>query len=1850
MVAGPNPIAVYLAEALGDVDPLDMAWLNRLVNCFPLPTIKQAPELLAGLERVAKAVPWAGELLADDFIEPLARLAPAVNALGERRGFGRGGDESYQGEYLQAGTLLVDDPELDQPRALEALRAVLIACRWRWVAEGEDARNVTASDRLASSIRGVVRGSSKLESQLLYTLGQAQTLEEFIVAARGILVSEHKTLAEVWPTVEGALLGVSRPRRRSGPRHPAGPGLDPHIPGVDGPPVVAPPAPEIQRPPKPDAEEVIEQILAGIKTGGAPRPQGAPAPIGGELPADISPVLTTVPRPKSPSNSDEQAVQRYEAAQGIWSTNQLLLPNHRSVLSAGRYSQVVQDICSLLMEPRLDHQVAYGACGLLVQALTGRTPKTLSSLEVLKDGREEHDPRWLDLLLAEGAFRMSAFWRVPRDGRGRSHARPTATQDQYVEEVGDEIYLPLAPAFLQAFRLHAERLRALSRTSLEETEARLRQAAALVGDRLGLRFTMGQLRSSASTHLYESCRDLSAVQLLCGDTVGHTLAGLSYYAPKKQALAEFHWSLQKVLLGVDIKMPKLRQLEGRAGAPLLARTTHAKALAKSPAKALHYGVPRLVNEKRFGEIHLAMVNHFSGMLVAAATHRPGEALLKLKRTDFWVDGGVGAALFQDKVHDAAHDPRLVALPETICRQMDAYFEHLSGLAKQLPTISGHVSKVLKGDAPLFFLISEEGKPISLDYEGWKSGLPPLWHALPLNWGRHWVRTHAAEKGVRPEVASIQMGHLELVGYPFSRASPTEPWCFVQEAAPGWEVVVRAQGWQVMRGVPADAAAKLSDPAPLRLWDRSVKDHEVHQREVARQWRLAMRAKLREYKEDAREWVLLHPKLIDAGVVARFNLKEQRQEAHGLTRSDFERIRDEAYDSAEDDLALAIARANELCRVVKIVNRRTGQVKETPGELMHFRRPLDNAFIPGMMEAVQQVYALREHVSRNLTSATSGRWDDMASSCACAVLAMTVFGGCDQKLQIMGAIERRDQLQRSARLEDTILVPWGDEAHQAIALRGVPAIVLARLAWKRGKDQVPEWGKIEASLAGLLPDWAIGNGKGASGILDRLCETVAVANRYELSPAARRALGISGGSTPAHIREQIAFVDGDPVGTVSRSWAEVGDVSPPAQSRPRRTVRKGNARTQYLELCGAFPSTERVVELEATGEEIRSGEAASPDARTKLTEEIQARMEEHSPERVLHPVVRLLAGWTLDMLINGTPKRDDPALSTVKTYLTRIGGILVHVFAQSSMRYVDDVELESAYLAAIQSKLRSRQKAAAAVLSFHAFGQREYGLPEIDLSEVKVYLGDDPDALSDARLILPAERDVIVEFGADKSEAGKGEESPHLRRIKHLVGFAMPLYGRAGLRRSEAMGLQFRDVSESDGWIRVQVRPNMSRRLKTSRATRVVEVPAGDTVEDSLTLAEWIKVERQRLPGERLETAYVFSSVDAPFEADSRSEIIAECMAACRRVTGHEGARLHHLRHLVAMERVTPVFLSTEDQEGLAASLSLAQVQTLRGELALPRDLLGQVIELGHVDALTTLISYHHLSWLFRSRVDAWHAKRYLNRSVLAPLLGVTTHALDWAVKQRPGRSRAAAWLDVSVAPRVIPLASGPAASPISHAQPNNQKASLEAWSAMALSDLLDDVARMGSLEKTLIVLGRDPSQADLIRSEVSVLEGRLGRRLLSERSHAGVSGAPKRVLRRVDHARSVDVLLEWYDGDVDERRQSIAGIAKRVCEFMQSAHRDQIHVPEVQATELEELLLSLGIDEAEIESVSIGAGIRSVRIRQPKKRAVSSAEKTASEVKEPESNEPPPHGDKYLGFPLKRTFALIYLSSLTGPV
>lgn len=445
-----------------------------------------------------------------------------------------------------------------------------------------------------------------------------------------------------------------------------------------------------------------------------------------------------------------------------------------------------------------------------------------------------------------------------------------------------------------------------------------------------------------------------------------------------------------------------------------------------------------------------------------------------------------------------------------------------------------------------------------------------------------------------------------------------------------------------------------------------------------------------------------------------------------------------------------------------------------------------------------------------------------------------------------------------------------------------------------------------------------------------------------------------------------------------------------------------------------------------------------------------------------------------------------------------------------------------------------------------------------------------------------------------------------------------------------MGLQFRDVSVRDDRLRVRIRPNHSRRLKTQRARRVIEMPLVPAPAHGLSITDWVAIERQRLRYRHKETAFIFTSDDAPFDATSRKEISADCVDVCREVTGRSNARLHLLRHLVAMEHTTPVFLTASDRDALAAVVGLAEVPTQQGDLALPRDLLGQVVGIGHVDPDTTLRSYHHVLVLLRSRTDAWLAGRYVKRSILSPLLGVTPHALDWALKQRPGREKALAWLDVALPPREVPQANASAGVRADHTGSAAWSGDIldGKWTARSLDGLLKDVARVGSLEPALQVRGEDGAQAAALRLRILAVEARLGRRLLEEQGRARETGVPSRIIRHVKEAREMEALLDWYDKDHMGRRTLLGGLADELWEFLQPLHADRIHLPERSMAHLHNLLLDLGVEPSRISYLPDASGLLVMRVlcREQTDKQARSAE-------------------RYLGILVKRTMMMIRLAT-----
>lgn len=1836
-------IGPSFAAAVG-LDGPAAQWAAEQLRLFPVPNVSVAPHLFWSIKRLSESVPWAAEALsAPEFAHYLDVVCDAASAQTDLRPdlFPRVDEDdlrsTFAGAFGLAAAIVGFEPLGQRSPALEALRCALVACRCRW--GDRDASRNGAVDDLAMFLRGQVSPAldpaDELRLDIVEDLADAATLDRFSDAAAALSTLEHQSLASAWRAhfgpelrgqaqaplgarhadafvsddfaavgeVVGPLHGAEPRRRRSGKRS-SRTDAGREVRSIQRKPFV--PDTAATSPFEPATETAVPGFI-GALAGGKQDPDAA-------------------------------AVARYRIQQAIRSRNQDLLVEHPDALPLPSYAAAVGGILKLLNDATALEDLRYGACGLLLEALFGRTGKTLTGVEMLADARHSHDPERLDLLVHERAVRLSVYWQADPDDAVSGRVRPSPEQLELVEPVQRDFLLPLAAAFFDALASNAPRIHQLSRTPVARTEARIRQAARHVAKQVGVEFTPGQLRASAAVHLREVCQDSAVVQLICADTLGLSDCPVAYFAPQADALASTFWAFQHRLLGNADDLPLPMTQPHRVGSRLLVRSSTARTLATASSRGLRHGVERLVARGKLQEVHRGMVNQLTCMLVAGATHRPAQSLLELTLADVWVDGPCGAALFADKKIDVAHDPRLVVLAPTVCDQLKAYLRHLAGLAERLPGLRSYVERVRRAKAPLFFALDDTGAAIELSFDAWKAGLPEEWAQLPLNWGRHWCRTYGVELGVPADLVNLQMGHLEAAGYPFSGASPTEPVLVMEHLAPLWDRVIREQGWTVLTGLSGGGDAAESAVSPLADWTDHLAAQRRAHKAAARRWDDLMQSRTRAYREAAEERVLAHPTLVSEGIIARYKQLplEKPLPPHALSRGDFEDIRDELASAAADP-AEALALSHVLQRIVRAINRRTGQGAETPGALAFFRAPIDNAFVPGMMTAVRQVAALREHIASHLAADRSGDWRDVPRASARVLLAIALFGNCADAERIRGAIERRCQLKRSAALPDLVLVPHGDGPHEVLGLRGPAAIALAHMARKLPDAEWPGWEAVEAALEGLLPEWAVSQPqRRPSSLVDRLCQTVAIAQRFELSPGARLALSPSG-SVSGSLDQQLSWIDGDPAEADSGALS-ASDPPVAFDVRKSRVSSRGYARTQYLALCRAFPTPDRDTELPATRYTIASGEAASSSTRKAIVEELRARLAATDGKNRLQPIVAHLTGWVLDMLVNGTSRTKDPALSTIETYLTRIGGLLVEVFGQGAVDVTDEAAFEDAYLTVIEARTRGRADAAAAILAFHRYARHAHDYSDIDLSGVLAHLRGSGEDVPDAVLITPRQRDALLAGLATEMHAAGPELAvdASYRRLVRQAAHAGAVVALTAARRAEALGLQLRDVRRVGQWIRLRMRRNRSRRLKTPNARRYVYLPVGVHAD---RFAEWVDAERRRHGSGRVESVYLFSTPEAPRRADARSAIAGILLGACRRIAGRPDVRVHGLRHLVGMEQTLPSFLSASDYRALGDHVRLAPEPLVFP--VLPRDLAGRVQTLGHGNAQTTLRWYHHLPWLLASRTDAWIARRYVDRRTMAGLLGVTPYAMDAHTRGRRDIPAGLAWLDAQV-PRRVRASGGLLQPPTATVRECSAPACMR-WTAQQLGRILIEAAAVGSLETAVHQAGGDDRDAERLRVALTLLERRFGWQLTVSAPALPGQRAPLQGFRRLNEGKRFEALWSWYDEDLDWRDRLVA-VARAVVHSAKGGDRDAVVLPSAQARILCDALRRLGVEHEQVEVAEAAPGISSVRVYRPRN---WSDDGPSGRADGPERGLP--HSDvrtrRYLGRSLKWVMTVIHLAA-----
>ena len=1488
----------------------------------------------------------------------------------------------------------------------------------------------------------------------------------------------------------------------------------------------------------------------------------------------------------------------YQARQAVWGGNPLLLTSHFETLSPPIFGAALRCLVEQLYRPGLEESSVMGLCICLLKTISGRTTP---GVQAICSSLVAESNSALRLDLVRGELAAPPFWRWKKidtdtESAAAGFFQPTSEQTPFLEPADGEITLSLPRPIQRVLRNHEKRLTAAVRADPLDLDAMAARAASTVASVLGVVVTVATLRRSLGAQLAEVSGDLALAQLVCGDSFGEPCSQQHYYAPRRRDIERAYKKAVAVHFDESTTTP-LRRSGLRVGSSLLVTPAFARELASSSRDG---PFPDAQEWPPWLAVHRRRLDHLSRMIIATTGHRPTQALFDLTMHD--VDVQAGVALFRDKRHDEAHDPRLAALPTILCKQITEFLLHLEAVAATVSGASHAIAEVHAGLRPLLVDFAPDGAPIRPTIASLKERSPAAWQKLPWNWSRTYLRTRGLEMGGAAFVLACQLGHFDVLRYPYCQQSPTVPLKVIDALRPTLDRLAAAQGWALIGDdaqIPLQPSLNQSGRQlpPLRDWSTPITEAVNAATRQHDDWEQNLRALARQNREAAVERVLEHPTLIAAGVSAAYRGDVVgAAPAETLDEVAVYEIRSDLAEEAGDDAPLAIALFRALRHVLRRAAKKTSRSYPAVPLPIVLRRPLDNPFFAGSCAALQQMHALREHVSKRSRVKQPARTFDL--QVARTVEALALFGHIERTDQLLAILEARGKAKPSARIPDLLLTPLRDRT--VVALRGIAALALAALAQAHPDEPLPSRVRICSALAEILPQWAIEPGAVGTAsvpdLIDRLCSTTSVCNRYELSPAARFALDPERGATHADIDEQLAFIDGDVVAPSRKAepasplLVEHQSVLPAATDQ-----RTESAYRQYLRICRTIPSAHKDLELPLTRRRIPANALNLASTRQAVVEELDA----HLAQPALWPIVRMLASWIRSEAVRSAGTKGMLADRTLQTYLTRIGRALVQTLGSLEVSQIDEAALEDAFAFCLDASRDARHKVASAILSFHDHCTSRWDLPDIDMGFVYTEL-DQGRHDADAALILPFERDLaITRLGEAAWQHDPGSfEAARRTRLAHVMAYPLAW---GGCRINEALGLQARDVGRTtDGTVWTRVRSNRRRPLKSLAASRRIGY-RNSVVEQAQRVHVLQRVEDVRRNAERRpEAAYLID--DDPDRATSAEAIAQSIRQVLAAATGRPTERLHRLRHLIANEWIRDVALSSQDREWIG----LDPGTTARAGPLTPRDLAAVTGALGHGHWSTTLQCYLHLPWMLQSRSAQYLRDKYFRRQFVAGALGYTPATLDWILRDRKV-DRLTAWFDYFRPRRVRPEpTSATVEDPSAAALPEQTTGGTTttpvpptAWTCVRVGELAALANKVRDLESAMRSLGAPMANGPALVEVASRWELKLGLRLLP--THVGGARrteCPARAVRRVHGDRHLermwlDLDREGLDGDSPRRR-----LVADFYTWLQPSKRHQIALPRESIQTLVAWLGECGIHPSRIELTDLGGSIIEVSVRR----------------------------------------------------
>lgn len=1752
------PIAEWTAETAG----VPGATAASLFAAIPVPNTQSVRLLLEGLERIGQ-LEWVREAEAGGFWPAVDWLTAAIPKLPSGSFAAEAPELASIKDKYEVYSALVDKRHRP-PRWLEAARAILILAAWQW-----RGKHITAQRDLASALRALQykgRESTPVARELA-KLGDAKSLISLITLAAGLDHGSQTQPRTFWNTWARRIVPMLEAIRDA-------------MPSLAPPPALPLPTPTTDLPsgPTPDkgsgrGKRPVRKKLRPPRTFSfTARPDFLPRELRAEAPQDSGTFVSTYDVPSAVGASREQRrIELFRASQSIWSANTLLLADHYDTLCRTEARLLGDLVAEKVASGDVDTARQFARLGLSLA--TGRTGKLLAKGHIGSLTDAGDDKAWLLDPVDAGLAQL-----VPRPPEA---FEPDAAESTRLQVVGD--VLAVKPAQGMASLMGEAVRRKLPLIGpVEEMERDIKAACRAATDVLGFAITPGRVRRTLSRLLQDSGRDVVKTMLITGDTFGWSIAPLYYVSPRISDLQELYLEVTAAIFGGDV--PNVPISTERVGARLL-RTDSAR---REPEMALEETLAARLESPPGAErarlVHAGVVDYFVSLLLEAG-HRPVDALFRLRRDDFDLRGQ--GAIFQDKALGKAITSRFAAIPDVLVRQAKAYLRHLSALEEFLDA-SGrrHVRKVLAGDAPLFFDLEASGSVKPLRFSDWHARLPAACRHLPPNAGRTTVATRGRELGADPEALLTQLGHQEAAGFPFSESSPTVPLHLAQHVAPTLDRISSEAGWRCRDGLAGRDSKDVACSGVIYDWTARLKNHEKEQHDALRSARDSLRSKSREARKQAGELVsnaiagaapLLHGALYSGADRGDIEILDQKAVAS---------LQACLLDQVDGDPVLAYAVMHTLRNRLNFARKKWQWAGFVPFRWKVARRDEGTPFFPGMMLAREQLECLRDAYAQVSPKAPGGI-DETTWAFARTALALMLFGFVERKEELYGILEARGRLRRMANLPEVVLVQWNDAPPRVTAVEGVAPIALGALAWHYPDSPVPDDEKMQAAILRMLPrGWAF---RGAN-LIQSLLSTVSVANRIELSGASRMAANPETGARDAKADAQVAWLDNDP----PRLQGAATPVEPREDAGVKAIARipaKGteSAKKQYERLLANFPSTESGSSLPLTGETITAADIGRSKQKLIAEFEATASLPESSE------VIVALSCWAVEMLRNGTEGTADPALGTVKKYLSTVGSELVPLVQGRRMTNMPDEDLTATLQDVVELKKTddSKRLAAREVGNFYRVAASAMSLPEVDLSEIAYYASQDT-AGADGELICSSE--VNASLASLKGEANNTPiYSPEEVRLRRQAVWALSLMRATGARSGEVFGSRLRDLQLVGHDTFFRVLRNRHRRLKTPSAKRRYALTHRLTGAVRERLHEWRDAEQARLPEWAQANAYSIAHMDSGRDLSPRQEVrdlVAESLAAS---TGRPSERLHRVRHLVASETLLWTFMSPAQRSSMNFLWPLSDTANEDRVVLFPRDLARHTTLLGHAKPHTTICAYMHFAWALRLRSNAWISQR-TGRRTAAAALGISPGGASRITQRNSNRSQALAWLDHVVGPRAKPDVDVTTQSPVVTVD------LVVAMDKLKLSDLMRIIEwteRGSPLSSAGLSAGASADQIELVRAAAQEYRTQTG---VTFADAIDVAERNRPRVRRNSinkHLYGLLGIMEAPDATPAPSRAALLAVAN--AHFMRARvrHRDAIILPAPETTLLRNLLLKVGHPGSLIHTEPVDGGpLLATRVRR----------------------------------------------------